>query len=154
MRANVTSTTRKLKAGDHIYKILFLTPKELPLVLRFWRKTDPRIVLRRNPVICRELGIGYFTLSIDVLHCLHLGIYLAFITSVIHLLLAVDAFETRETRQEDSANALTSLLHHWYKGYKKQLEPEALKGSTSGNHISDSMLGKADGSKLAKLKAA
>ena len=78
--------------------------------------------------------------------------YLACFTRVIHLPLAVEAFETRETCQEDhlkvSANTLSSLLHHWYKGYRKQLEAEALKGFTGVNYISDQMLGKAVGSKL------
>ena len=66
LRADVTSTTHKLKAGDRlepsadmvdIYKILVLTVIYLPLVLKFWRETDPRIVLHRSPVICRELGM-------------------------------------------------------------------------------------------------
>ena len=167
LRADVISTTLKLKSGDRlepsaampdIFKVFVLDSKNLPLVLKFWREKDPKIVMHRNPVICKELGIGYRTFSIDVLHCLHLGVYLAFITKVIHLLLIVDAFETRETRQEDhlkvSANALTALLHHWYKDYKKQLEPQARKGFTGVNYLTDKMLGKADMSKLVKLKAA
>ena len=167
LRADVTSTSMKLKAGDRlepsaemvdIYKVHVLGPKDLPLTLKFWRESDPKIVMHRNPVICRELGIGYRTFSIDVLHCLHLGVYLAFNTRVVHLLIDLDAFETRETRKEDhlkvSANALTALLRHWYKGYKKELTPEARKGFTEVNYLTDKMLGQADGSKLIKLKAA
>ena len=167
LRRDITSTSRRLKAGDRlepsadmpdIYKVLRLAVGDLPVVLTFWRPSKSPIVLHRNPVICAELGTGYSTFSIDVLHCLHLGVFLAYATRVIWLLINADAFGTRETRIADhlkvSADALTNHFLHWYKGYEKRLGPQARAGMTRVNYFTEKMLGKPDGGKMIKLKAA
>ena len=167
LRQDVTTTSRRLKAGDRlepsahmpdVFKILSLAVENLPVTVTFWRHSKNPIVNHRNPVICAELGIGYSTFSIDVLHCLHLGVFLAYSSRVIWFLLEVDAFGTRETRKDDhlkvSADALSNHLSHWYKGYEKKLEPQAKAGLTKVSYFTDKMLGKPDGKKMIKLKAA
>ena len=167
LREDVYSTIPNLTAGDRlepsadtpdVYGIDDIVPETfVAMTLIFWRACIPVIVTHRNPLITRELGIGYSTFSIDVLHCEHLGVFLAYITRVIWLLLSVDAFGSRASVKDDhlkiSAQELTSMLHRWYKRYEKGLEPEAKNGMTRVNYLTHKMLGNSSG-KMVKLKAA
>ena len=131
-----------------------------PFVLKFWRAKAPRgtIVHHRNPILSSVLGVGYDNFAVDVLHCKHLGVYLAWITRCLHLLFGLDAFETRSTRAGDhmrgNALALKSKVHVWYPVYEKSLSRTARKAVTRVNHITEKMLGSEDGKKLVKFKAA
>ena len=132
-----------------------------PFILKFWRVRDRKrvIVHHRNPLISMHMHIGYQTFSIDVLHCLHLGVFQAWITRVLHLLFAVDAFETRQTRKAEHlqccAIELMARLKSWYPRYEKSLSLESRPGVTRINVITSKMLGagKKDG-KIIKFKAA
>ena len=98
------------------------------------------------------------TFGIDILHCMHLGVFLAWLTRLFQLLIAMDGFQTRTTRKAElwvlSALEIKSRLHAWYPSYERSLSAAAKKGMTRINHLTDKMLGNAEGTKLVKLKAA
>ena len=168
LRENIRSTLPQLKAGDRlepspdvpdVYAIDNIAQETFaPMTLVFWRAARPAIVNHRNPLLDQELGMGYSSFSIDVLHCQHLGVFLAYITRVLLLLLLSDAFGTMASVKDDmlkiSAQELTMLLHRWYKKYEKGLEPEAKSGMTRVNYITHKMLEKVMDGKMFKLKAA
>ena len=132
-----------------------------PFILKFWRIRHKKKVIthHRNPIISRFLNIGYQTFSIDVLHCLHLGVFQAWHTRVLRLLFAMDAFATRQTRKDEHlmccALELMARLKAWYPKYEKSLKREAHRGVTRINVITGKMLGAGKKeNKIIKFKAA
>ena len=140
-----------------VHKVDKVSEPFVAFTLLFWRAKPEIVVHHRNPVLCRELGISYSAFSVDVLHCLHLGVFLVWITTALHLLISVDAFETRRSRKADhlvsSALAIKARLNDWYPRYERKLKQDGKTGCRV-NFFSDKMLGTPDGKKLVKLKAA
>ena len=74
-----------LRSGDRLEpspslpdvgQVFTLSSAELPLHVVFWRQSENTLVLHRNPLWDEELGITPSrSLTVDVLHTLHLGIF-------------------------------------------------------------------------------
>ena len=169
LTSDVNSVTPKLKKNDRleptkdfpdVYAIDDVQVPFQALTLKFWRSKIPKetIVHHRNPILSLALGISYDCFAVDVLHCKHLGVYLAWITRCLHLLFGLDAFATRSSRGPDhmkgNALALKTKAHAWYPEYERTLKKTARRSVTRVNHITDKMLGNEHGTKLVKLKAA
>ena len=168
LAADIPTSIPKLLRGDRIeptaerpdtHAIDVIEEPWKPFVLKFWRAPDKKkiVVNHRNPVLTIQLGIGYWTFSLDVLHCLHLGVFQAWITRVLRLLFDLDAFETRQTRIDDHLRCcgleLMARLKSWYPKYEKSLPEAARRGVTRINVITGKMLGKKE-KKIIKFKAA
>ena len=164
---DVNSTRPKLLKGDRleptcdfadVHQIEEMPRTFKPFTVLFWRARKTAVVHHRNPILSRELGLSYSMFAIDVLHCLHLGVFLVWITRVLHVLIEIDAFGTHTTRKTDhlagSALAIKARLDKWYPRYQKSLSESAKRGMTKVNFFSDKMLGRPDMKKLVKLKAA
>ena len=167
LSVSINSTVPKLLKGDRItpsaerpdtHAIDTIEEPWRPFILIFWRKSEQVVIHHRNPLISHHLSIGYQTFSIDVLHCLHLGVFLVWSTRALHLLFAADVFATRETRVEEHLNRcaleLMARLSSWYVTYERSLSEEARRGMTRVNVLTRKMLGTSNMKKLVKLKAA
>ena len=132
----------------------------VPFVVTFWRIPSRGFVSahHRNPLLSEELGTSYRTFGLDVLHTMHLGVFLSWMTRAVHYLIDVDVFASRQTRKEDHlrccAIELYTRLANWYPEYEKRVSASTRKGVTRINHFTEHMLGTADGVSLLSLKAA
>jgi hypothetical protein len=92
-----------------------------PCLVLFWRpKPGKERTYHRHPCFCEELGIGLETLSLDSLHCVHLGIMKSFVGKVIWSCLCSNIYEFRLSRQDDliafGLQQFCQDLHRWYPG--------------------------------------
>ena len=72
-----------------------------PFKVLFWRQSNQIFTHRRNPLFSPFTGISTLSLSLDTLHCLHLGVYQAFCLKVLWRLVLSDPWETRARNQEE-----------------------------------------------------
>ena len=102
----------------------------LPCRVLFWRPRAQTMSTRRCPLFCPEYGVSIETLTIDPLHCLHLGVYKDYCQTVIWSLILADAWDTRATNQDTlcqvSVQRCRSQLFEWYKMKHKRDPDEAL----------------------------
>lgn len=116
---------------------------ECPVKLTFWRRAAETIVLHRNPIWDPQLGITPArTLTIDVLHTLHLGIFAAWCKLAVWVLLEsscwASAGGSAEERHRLSILCMRQELDVWFKGRHKQRPDEKL---TRVHDITSKMLG-------------
>ena len=91
-----------------------------PFDATFWRRSEETAVRRRIPLFSNATGITIQILYPDSLHCEFLGIYQQFGATVVHRLVAADAWGTRATtinaRWDLSVLSMRSELFAWYRG--------------------------------------
>ena len=85
----------------------------------FWRSSEETITRHRNFIFSRKTGITpHRCLTIDVLHCLYLGVFNRFCRIVAWLLLTSGLFGRRGSLEEQiqvGIIAMGNMLDHWYK---------------------------------------
>ena len=133
----------------------FDTVSKFPYLVLFWRAGPS--VHHRHPLINGTL-MSFSSFGIDVLHALHLGVYLFWCVRAIWLLILNDVFDTRCTRKEELISAslqeIKQRLHDWYPAYEASIPPDFRKGFTRINNFKRSMLGENEHSDRLKIKAA
>eukprot|EP00959_Pyramimonas_sp_CCMP1952_P329455 6897377-Pyramimonas_sp.AAC.1 len=73
-----------------------------PVLVKFWRPTPgAERCYHRNPLLDPALGTGMHTFSIDELHCLHLGVFQSWASTVVWLLIGHNFFKIQATLQGD-----------------------------------------------------
>ena len=167
LKRDVTTLSVRLFKNDRleptadfpdIHKIFEVASPFKPFTILFWRTLEVTAVLHRNPILLPDLGISYMQFSVDVLHCLHLGVFLYYLTKALHMIFKVDGFEHRQTRKTEkliaNAIALKARLAIWYPLYDKVLAGRGRPPATRINHLTETMLGAEDLSSLVSLKAA
>ena len=137
----------RLEPTQQLLDVHDFDKKTIPFMVKFWRipPVSELTVHHRHPLLCKELGTSLLTFGLDTLHGLHIGIYPAWITRVLHLLLEADIFQTRQTRHDDhikaSALAMMADLRVWYNAYEATLPPHSRGSFTRIQCISASQLG-------------
>ena len=61
-----------------------------PFHALFWRHSNKTFCNQRNPLFSPSTNINVTTLALDVLHCLHLGVYKAYCTAVLWAVIMAD----------------------------------------------------------------
>ena len=127
------------------------------LLVLFWRIPALVTVHHRHPLLSDELGTSLDNFAIDIMHTLHLGVWLAWNHRALWALLRANVYNTRTTRQADdmlvSLGSLMQRLHDWYPIYAKTLSPDRVKGLTKIQRITPSMCNSESDVKL-NIKAA
>ena len=117
-----------LKAGDRLEPtpkmldtIRFDGLKEFPTLVQFWRATRDERAYHRNPLIDPSIGTSLHTFSIDILHCLHLGFFKAWASSVVWTILLANIFNVNAPLQDDRVRlGLQQLQSHLNDFYREQ----------------------------------
>jgi hypothetical protein len=123
----------RLKQGDRIEPsaelrdVAAFDQLELPATVLFWRPACETLTHHRNPLLCSELGIGYDSLIVDVLHCMHLGVLQRYVSFCLWSLILANSFKVRATGEDElialSAGRVRALLFEFYPRYKR-LDPD------------------------------
>ena len=127
----------------------------LPVRIIFWRCKNETIVTHRNPLLDPGLGLtADRSLTVDLLHCLHLGVFMAYAKHVIHALLGADIRAVHETTFDEKSRvgklALRGELQTWYKQRRRSHPDEDL---TRANDLTLKMVGPPSSAKM-KLSGA
>jgi len=96
-----------------------------PAELVFWRMDLETATKHRVPLFCRELGIEPDrSIAADYLHGLSLGLFQVWCSGLLHKLIALDVWHTRETTAEGrltmSVMRIRSELHAFYRDMKRE----------------------------------
>ncbi len=125
-----------------------------PFPLCFWRSSNEYITRHRNPIFDRELGITPSkSLTVDVLHCINLGVLLVWCRHVVWMLIVSHVWTaagTLEEVQELSALAIRNDLKSFYKAHRTERPGDNL---TQVGNFTKKMLGDHSDQKL-KTKGA
>ena len=120
----------------------------------FWRTRYQTKMMHRNPLLLESLGIGIYSLAIDVLHTVHLGVMQRFCCAFVWLCISRNAFRVPARTLEDTVIAtclaVRESITRFYAIYARANPGHRL---TEIQDITPSMLGKRSKPKL-KLKAA
>ena len=121
---------------------------------RFWRRSQESVVLRRNPLLCKALGLDLPTVvAVDVLHTLCLGVHQQYVAGALWAFVsdraAAGAGPGQENQQEANMDFMRAHYTQWLKSASKKY-PE-MNLSAVGD-LSMAILGKERGSVL-KAKA-
>jgi len=108
-----------LKEGDRlcaglgledVADVMLLTV--FPVSLVFWRPAYETLARNRNPIFDRELGVTVCrSLTIDLLHCLYLGIMLAFCKTLVWDLITSGFWVSRGAAEEVLENSCLVIRH-------------------------------------------
>jgi hypothetical protein len=91
---------------------MFEKISSFPFPVRFWRRSEESIARRRNPLFCEWLGITpERTFTVDVLHALHLGVFLNFCRFAVWELMLGGAFGCGGTIDETVSIAILQIRH-------------------------------------------
>ena len=136
--------------GEATFDVLDVTE---PVWVVFWRPSAEYLTRHRNPIFDREIGVTpHRSMTIDMLHCIHLGFMLAFVKTVVwHLLIngKWGRFGTLAESLQLAALRLRNELETWYKARHSANPTELLTRA----HITASELGSHSEQKC-KLKGA
>ena len=120
---------------------LLLFPR--PIV--FWRSADEDFTRHRNPVFAIHLGTTPDRcLTVDILHCLNLGVMHNFCFHVMWLLLMSGAWGRSSTLVETANVAMLACSHELKKFYKKQRQSGSREKLTEIKRFGKRQLGKHD----------
>jgi hypothetical protein len=90
-----------------------------PFEVVFWRQSRDSLARNRNPLFDATIGIAPVrSLTVDTLHCLYLGVFLAFARHVVWLLVLGGAWGDKPTIDETIESAVIAIrmeLVAWYK---------------------------------------
>ena len=131
-----------------------LSHADLPKRVCFWRVAEETVCHHRNPLFDEAIGITMASITVDVLHTLHLGVFLAFCKYLIWELLGAGCWHpnqgTEVERVQVAVLAMRSELWRWYGERHKKYPTEYL---TRLADLTPKMLGTRASPKL-KTKAA
>lgn len=119
------------------------------VAVKFWRPSVESLARSRCHVLDEEIGIGPEThRTVDILHCLHLGVFLTFCMFCLWSMITAGAFGPR-TSQDDMFHTTVLVIRHelrcFYTARRKAHPNENLKLITSFKY---STLGDVNGKKL------
>ena len=133
---------------------ILVTELEVPITLIFWRTSSEYITRHRNPLFQRDLGITpHSSLTIDVLHCIYLGVLLTWCRYVVWALIAARSWISLGTGEEIFENSCMMIRHelkHFYRTHNASHPTEKL---TKIGNFSSKLLGDTSNKKL-KTKGA
>ena len=90
-----------------------------PIEVVFWRQSRDSLARNRNPVFDSSIGVAPVrSLTVDTLHCLYLGVFLAFARHLVWLLVLGGAWGDKPTQDEIIESAVIAIrkeLAAWYK---------------------------------------
>ena len=145
----------RLEPNENLYDIGdFFTLSILPVALRFWRRANETIALRRCALFDARLGITPDrTICADVLHTFHLGILLEFAKLALWRLLDAGVWGPLEGNLEESLRiAVLTLRNSLWSWYEQRHETFPEEHLTRLADLVPSMLGNSSSPKL-KTKA-
>ena len=91
----------------------------MPLI--FWRPSSETLCRFRNPLLARDLGITpYRSLTVDGLHCLYLGVMLAFCKYVVWLMSTEHVWGRAKTAEETFEVSVLAIRHELKAFYKRR----------------------------------
>lgn len=93
---------------------------QFPLDLVFWRRSEETLVLHRNPLWNSELGVtAARTLTVDLMHTMHLGVFQSWAKVVVWMVLDSPAWVPSRGSAEEharmSVRCMRGELDQWYK---------------------------------------
>ncbi len=115
-----------LKPGDRLEPSDFVPDpskfehlNQYPFVALFWRRSEETLAKHKNPLFDDSIGTSpAVSMSVDALHCLHLGVLNAFTKTAIWKLLESNIWGALEATREDSLDVAVSCLRAelwtWY----------------------------------------
>ena len=113
----------RLELSTNYRNLAALDTMAPPYSLRFWRRSAETLARRRNPLMCEWLGITQDRLAIDLMHTMHLGILLRYLSWVWWKLVDCDFFRvdvsTKEVRVDLTVDRLRCLLFIFIRGTRR-----------------------------------
>ena len=120
-----------LKAGDRIEpneNLVDIADFELlavfPVVLIFWRPDHATMTLHRNPIFDYAIGITPMCLTIDILHTLYLGIFMAWCRSAVWFLIDQKVYGPNAQTADELIIVSTASMRQALTGFYKQRHRE------------------------------
>ena len=139
----------KLPDVGKVYSI-----SDFPVSLTFWRSSAEYITRHRNPLFDRALGITpNNSVTIDVLHCIYLGVMLSWCRFVIWALITRRTWVNRGTADENLELSCLAIKHELKNFYKRHRTNRPLDNLTHISTFSKKLLGDTADQKL-KTKGA
>ena len=117
----------------------------VPATVTFWRCSEDTLARHRNPLFGGSAGINpVLNLTIDVLHCLNLGVMKVWCAYTIRELLSSDVFATIGASEERNRAALQVLRHELMAWYKRQRYENPHEKLTELHDLTMKMVGTRD----------
>ncbi len=115
-----------LALGDRLEPSVYLPDPSVidlaavfPMPVLFWRTSSETLCRFRNPLLVRDLGITPSrSLTIDGLHCLYLGVMLAFCRYLVWLMITEHIWGRASTVEETLQISLLAIRHELTQFYK------------------------------------
>ena len=128
---------------------------QTPCEVLFWRCQNETAARHRNPMFNSNVGCDIDALTVDVMHCMHLGVIQRWISYSWWSLCLANAFGTNSSNEDEllrqSVQCLANMYHAWLPSWKKE-HPEEERSATEVPEITMKTLGP-KGSYLLKAKA-
>lgn len=122
----------RLEPNDGLADVVeFFNLATFPIRVCFWRRSEETLVHHSNPLWDEGLGVTPArSLTVDVLHTLHLGVFQQWCKHNVWLLLESSAWQktstTMEERHKQNVLCIRNELDNWYKDRHKEKPEEFL----------------------------
>ena len=114
---------------------------EIPATVVFWRPSEEIVCRHRRPLFSAALGLSIFSLTIDALHALYLGVMNKWCSIAIWLLISSGVYGASGSGEEHLRNSVLLMRHALMSCYGERRQEHPAQVLTRLNDLTPKMLG-------------